>query len=124
MKNVLGITLLSLSSLCISGALSADQTQASVEKGAAHYRIFCINCHGEQADGKGPLVNLLKIKPSDLTTLGSTLQGETILERVVRAVDGRHKVGEGGERNMPVFSDNLAITTVYELAAFIEAIQQ
>lgn len=106
-------------------ALADSDKQDGIERGAAHYRIFCINCHGDNADGNGPLVKLLKIKPADLTTLKKNSNGElSISEMVFRAVDGRHEVGEAQERKMPVFSQNLAIKSVIEIADFIEAIQK
>ena len=104
---------------------SAAEKQKSIQNGAAHYRIFCINCHGSGMDGNGPLTELLKIRPADLTVLGQTLKsGESVSTRVLNAVDGRHQVGSGQERKMPTFNDNLEVRTVIEIAAFIEAIQK
>ncbi len=125
MKKILGFFLLACATLLATTALAADdEKQMTIKKGAAHYRIFCINCHGEAADGNGPLANLLQIKPADLTRLRQT-DGETsITDRVLKAVDGRHEVAAGEERKMPLFSDNLAITTVIEIAVFLEAFQQ
>ena len=99
--------------------------QKSIKNGAAHYRIFCINCHGPKADGNGPMVHLMKIKPADLTVLRrNSRNGESIAEMVFKAVDGRHKVGEGEERKMPVFSDNLAVNTVIEIGDYLNSIQK
>ena len=104
-------------------ALADSDKQGGIERGAAHYRIFCINCHGDNADGNGPLVKLLKIKPADLTILKKNSTGElSISEMVFKAVDGRHEVGTDQERKMPIFSQNMAINSVIEVAKFIEAI--
>jgi len=125
MKMTSGVLTLAIMGLVAFGTAHAESKQTNIEKGAAHYRIFCINCHGEKADGNGQLAELMKIKPVDLTTLNQSPGNDlTILERVFRAVDGRHEVGEGNERKMPVFTDNLAVQTVYEVAEFIEAIQK
>ncbi len=125
MKMTSGVLPLVVMGLVAFGTAHAESKEESIEKGAAHYRIFCINCHGEKADGHGPLADLMKIKPVDLTRLNQSPGNDlTILERVFRAVDGRHEVGDGKERKMPVFSDNLAVQTVYEVAEFIEAIQK
>ncbi len=111
--------------LGLSGGAVAGADQEVIEKGAAHFRIFCVNCHGIEADGNGPLAKILKIQPADLTRLKQTTPaGMTVQERVFRAVDGRHEVGEGQARNMPVFTENLKFNTVIELSKFIEAIQQ
>lgn len=108
-----------------SNVALAESDQEMIERGAAHFRIFCVNCHGMNADGKGPLAKILKIQPADLTTLKQTMpEGMTVQERVFRAVDGRHKVGDGKEHNMPVFTDNLKFNTVIEISRFVEAIQK
>lgn len=108
-----------------SAAALAESDDEAIKKGAAHFRIFCVNCHGMEADGNGPLAKILKIQPADLTTLKRTLpEGMTVQELVFRAVDGRHKVGEGQQRNMPVFTDNLKFNTVVEISRFVEAIQK
>ncbi len=108
-----------------SATLLAEMDQAAVEKGATHFRVFCVNCHGMKADGSGPLAKILKIQPTDLTKLKQNMpEGVTVQELVFRAVDGRHKVGEGGKRDMPVFTDNLEFNTVIEISKFVEAIQE
>ncbi len=109
----------------LPAVVAAQSDDEAIRKGAAHFRIFCVNCHGMKADGNGPLARILKIQPADLTTLKQSLpEGMTVQERVFRAVDGRHKVGEGQQRNMPVFTDNLKFNTVIEIARFVEAIQK
>lgn len=120
------IALLALSaSLTGNSAVIADSAQdKAIERGNAHYLLFCANCHGINADGNGPLVKLLKVTPNNLTLFRQTNGGQTVMERVLLAVDGRHKVGESAERKMPVFSDNLEIKTVIEIAKYLETIQQ
>jgi mono/diheme cytochrome c family protein len=105
----------------LAGAAPAADP-ATLERGQAHYLLFCANCHGVDADGKGPLVALLKVTPNDLRTLRQP-GGPGVTERVLKAVDGRHPVAEGGHK-MPVFSDNLEVHTVAEIAAYLDSIQQ
>ncbi len=128
MRKLLAVFPLVLAGLGVTGVSQAESDvdkQKSVERGAAHYRIFCINCHGEKADGHGPLTALLKIQPADLATLKRRLKpGESISDRVFLAVSGRHEVGDGKEKKMPTFNDNLEIKTVTEVADFIEVIQK
>ncbi len=128
MKKLISALPLFVAGLSLAGVSQAGSDvdkQKSIERGAAHYRIFCINCHGEKADGHGPLTKLLKIQPADLTTLRqNTKTGEPISVLVFKAVNGRHEVGEGEEKKMPTFSENLEINTVMEISDFIEVIQK
>ncbi|HSQ08937.1 MAG TPA: cytochrome c [Chromatiaceae bacterium] len=85
--------------------------------GQSHYLLFCANCHGADADGRGPLVGLLKVTPSNLTVLRH-LGPPSVAERVLVAVDGGHQVA-AGEHKMPVFSENLEVRTVREIATYL-----
>ena len=106
------------------GNLPADPAQDdAIKKGREHYKMFCINCHGFDADGKGPYAESMKISPSDLTALNQT--GDIcVAERVLKAVAGKHDVAPGQEQNMPVFSGNLAGITIYELTQYLKSIQK
>ncbi len=96
--------------------------QATLERGQAHYLLFCANCHGVNGDGQGPLVRLLKVTPSNLTVL-RRLGGASVAERVLTAVDGGHQVAAEGHK-MPVFSDHLEVRTVREIGVYLDSIQQ
>lgn len=108
-----------------AAALAAQQAgtvTSPVERGEAHYLLFCANCHGVRGDGQGPLVKALRIVPPDLTHLAPP--GEGVAERVLKAVDGRHEVpGPDGPR-MPLFSDNLEVRTIVEIGEYLKTIQQ
>ena len=107
-----------------SGTALAEFDQAdAVKRGEAHYLFFCAHCHGADGDGRGPYSKLLKITPVDLRALQQT-GDESIAERVLKAVDGRHEVGEGQEQKMPIFSDNLEVKTVYEITEYLKTIQK
>jgi mono/diheme cytochrome c family protein len=120
-KTIMGAA---LTALALSGSATADPAadKATLERGQAHYLLFCANCHGVDADGHGPLVGLLKVTPSNLTVM-RRLGGPGVTERVLVAVDGGHQVA-AGEHKMPVFSDNLEVRTVREIAIYLDAIQQ
>jgi mono/diheme cytochrome c family protein len=117
---VLALLLLSVGALA---APAADKGEvASAQRGAEHYRIFCANCHGAEADGNGPTAKLLKIAPTNLTLLARTHGGQLDAMRVLKAMDGRHLVG--GDQKMPVFSENLQINTALDIVDFLKTIQQ
>ena len=82
---------------------AADPEQERVVLGALSYRIHCLNCHGGLGAGNGPMAELLKIAPADLTHLSAANDGEFPTERVYRAIDGRDAVRAHGSREMPVW---------------------
>ncbi len=113
-----------LAAIGLAGPAGADPIpdKATLERGQAHYLLFCANCHGVDADGRGPLEGLLKVTPSNLTVLRH-LGPPSVTERVLMAVDGGHQVAADAHK-MPVFSENLEVRTVREIAIYLDSIQQ
>jgi len=118
---LIAAALAAISQVSPAGADAAPD-QATMERGQAHYLLFCANCHGADADGRGPLVGLLKVTPSNLTVL-RRLGGPSVAERVLTAVDGGHQIAAEGHK-MPVFSDYLEVRTVREIGVYLDSIQQ
>lgn len=83
-------------------AESADTARAAYGKSV--FRVYCVSCHGDNADGDGRLAEYLTVKPADLTTIAKRNDGEFPAQRIHRVIDGREKVpGHGSE--MPVWGD-------------------
>jgi mono/diheme cytochrome c family protein len=80
----------------------------------------CQHCHGEAGDGQGFLVNALKVKPADLTTLDR--QG-CVTRKVLGAVLGRHKSGYADSK-MPLLKEVLSLENVYAVSAYVETLQK
>lgn len=76
----------------------------AVAKGRTTFRTYCASCHGEQADGRGPVAQYLTVPPADLTAIGDRY-GEFPTERVREIIDGREEVRTHGSRDMPVWGD-------------------
>jgi len=74
-----------------------------IARGERSYRVYCGGCHGAGAKGDGPLADLLKDRPSDLTRLSSGNGGAFPRERVTEAIDGRAVV-RGHGTQMPVWA--------------------
>lgn len=52
---------------CLLGApRDAAATEDSERRGQASYRRHCVQCHGESADGRGPLASKYTPRPSNL----------------------------------------------------------
>lgn len=95
-----------------------------VPRGAAHYLFFCGNCHGVDGKGDGPLAAHLKILPTDLTLLQAGNSETSVAEQVLKALDGRHAIGETEAHRMPIFSDSLEVKTVLEITEYLKTIQK
>ena len=84
--------------LCASPALADGDAVA----GADVFFTFCAACHGEDAQGDGPISGLLLVEPPDLTALSLSNGGVFPVFDVVRQIDGRDPMmAHGGE--MPIF---------------------
>ncbi len=86
-----------------NGGNAGEPSQDRTVLGALSYRIHCLNCHGSSGTGDGPMAELLKIAPADLTRLAAEHGGEFPTERVYRAIDGRQEIAGHGARQMPVW---------------------
>ncbi len=86
-----------------SGEGDAEPEQDRAVLGALSYRIHCLNCHGSSGTGDGPMAELLKIVPADLTRLAAEHGGVFPTERVYQAIDGRQEISGHGSRQMPVW---------------------
>jgi mono/diheme cytochrome c family protein len=102
-----------------SGTAIANDVQ---DKGRAVYAQRCLHCHGENVDGKGHLIDFLKVVPADLTALNRQNKG-CVAERVLKAVIGRHATGSK-EQKMPLLKDYLSPEEVYFVSEFIKSVQK
>jgi mono/diheme cytochrome c family protein len=102
-----------------SSAAVAMETDV-VAQGKKVYSDHCQHCHGEAGDGQGFLVNALKVKPADLTTLDR--QG-CVTRKVLGAVLGRHKSGYADSK-MPLLKEVLSLENVYAVSAYVETLQK
>ena len=112
-----------LAALWASGVVVADQRE-QVEKGTAHYLLFCGGCHGVEAEGQGKMAEDLSMNAPALTLLRQSGCAESVTERVLKAVDARHAVAVLGGEKMPAFSENLEIGTIIEISEYLKTIQQ
>ncbi len=103
--------------------------------GALSYRIHCLNCHGSSGAGDGPMAELLKIVPADLTRLVEGQGGEFPAERVYRVIDGRQDIEGHGSRQMPVWGisfqdlgrdadqEEAVRNKIFDIVAYLETLQ-
>ena len=66
------------------------------------FQTYCWQCHGQYADGNGPMAEMLAVSTPNLTELTQRNGGVFPAEAIARQIDGRRPVlAHGGE--MPVF---------------------
>lgn len=101
--------------------------------GSYLYRAFCASCHGETGNGNGPVSDLLRQRPSDLTTITARRGGVFPRAEVFAIIDGRRSVPGHGSPEMPVWGDVLRVTEGHDdaiikkridaLVMYLESIQ-
>lgn len=118
------------------GLEKADESrQERVVLGALSYRVHCLNCHGSSGNGQGPMAELLKITPADLTRLAENNDGEFPSDKIYRTIDGREEIAAHGSRQMPIWGIGFQIpgrdsdqeeavrAKILDLVAYLETLQ-
>src|SRR5438477_4503744 len=77
--------------------------QQSIVRGRQYYLHYCAPCHGNDADGRGPMARVLKASPPDLRHLGNRYGMPLPTGTIARFIDGRQDVVAHGPRDMPVW---------------------
>jgi mono/diheme cytochrome c family protein len=80
-------------------ALAADDT------GARLYFNHCAACHGDDAEGTGPVAASMRVTVPNLRTLAQRSGGVFPVDAVTAYVDGRDVRAAHGDRQMPVWGD-------------------
>lgn len=88
----------------IAGA-AERKAKATIDYGKREYQNSCVLCHGTDGKGNGSLVELLKKKPTDLTTLSKMNGGVFPFDRIYAVIDGREMVKGHGDRDMPAWGE-------------------
>ena len=67
------------------------------------FRVHCASCHGLEARGDGPMRDVLRVTPTDLTLLRESNDGQFPWEHTREIIDGRGEVRGHGSSEMPVW---------------------
>jgi mono/diheme cytochrome c family protein len=87
-----------------SGTSPAERDgKKGVPDGASLFRGSCASCHGEYAEGNGPVAPLLTVPVPDLTRIAARRHGEFPELEVFRIIDGQSELAAHGLRHMPVW---------------------
>jgi hypothetical protein len=101
---------LNLRRLCCWAWLAALPLMASAQStpvpkldfGQQEFQARCASCHGRDGKGNGPIADLLRKAPPDLTQLSRLNQGIFPMSRVYDSIVG-DTVQAHGSRDMPVW---------------------
>lgn len=89
-----------LVALAAAGAVSAQEPDPEI--GRDIFMSYCVQCHGSDAKGAGPMAEILAVVTPDLTGLAERNGGVFPTGTVAMKIDGRTSVlGHGGD--MPLF---------------------
>ncbi len=107
------------------------------DAGKRQFRLSCAACHGETAQGNGPVAPLLNVAVPDLTRIAARRQGVFPELEIFRIIDGQADLPGHGARHMPVwgyefFGDDSddesahaqATAKVDRLVAYLRSIQR
>lgn len=83
-------------------AASQAQTGARPDPGKREFETRCASCHGVTGKGNGPVTDLLRRSPPDLTQLARSNGGILPMERLYQSIMG-DAVAAHGSRDMPVW---------------------
>lgn len=81
------------------------QEQEVAAAGKPAFEQRCAVCHGREAKGDGPAMNLLTTKPADLTQISKRNNGTFPFWKIYRVIDGREEIKSHGTRDMPIWGD-------------------
>lgn len=94
-----------ISAVALSLICSVTWAQAQAQRsdfGKREFETNCASCHGTNGKGNGPLGELLRRSPPDLTLLAQKNQGVFPMDRLYEVVDGAN-VPSHGSRDMPIW---------------------
>ncbi|WP_372524412.1 c-type cytochrome [Piscinibacter sp.] len=94
--------------VALVGTAFAQAKAERVDFGKREFDSNCASCHGVSGKGSGPVVELLRKSPPDLTLLAKKNGGVFPMARLYEVIDGAD-VPTHGTRDMPVWGRDYKI---------------
>ena len=121
-------------------ATAVSAQVADPDAGREIFMSYCVQCHGFDAEGAGPMAEILAVQTADLTGLSKRNEGIFPTAEVAMKIDGRTLVlAHGGDMPLfgPFFDVGTNVTlrlpsgqsmmmsqTLADLISFIETLQK
>jgi mono/diheme cytochrome c family protein len=106
---------------------TAAWAQGKTDLGKREFDANCASCHGVSGKGSGPIADLLKRSPPDLTTMQQRNGGVFPMNRAYEIIEGVG-VPEHGTRDMPIWGREYSVKAAeyymdapYNQEAFVRA---
>jgi cytochrome c oxidase cbb3-type subunit 3 len=80
------------------------------------YQRYCVTCHGEKADGKGPAAALYQPRPADLT---ASTRSDLYKELIIRNGGG----AVGRSVSMPAWGNELDEKQIHDLVEYLRSVK-
>lgn len=93
----------------VSSVAEAPFDPMLAEMGAVEYKRYCASCHGTLGHGDGPVADILRRGPSDLTRITARRGERFPFEKIARYIDGSFDVPAHGSRDMPIWGTRFGI---------------
>ena len=106
LRNILAGALFASAASLATGPGAVAQ---EMEVGLKEYMQRCAACHGPQGRGDGPMADMMKVAPRDLTTLSRENDGIFPFLDVYRAIDGRRAIRAHGTSAMPLWGNYFTV---------------
>lgn len=113
------LTKATLSTICLlaAPAVLAEEPKDEFVLGKAEYMAACAACHGEAADGNGPIATMFKTRVPALTDIAARNDGVFPFLDIFHIVDGRTEVRAHGNP-MPIFGNRFRVNAEEHGAIF------
>ena len=90
---------------CLPVSLAAPAFAADDDFGARLFFNHCAACHGDDAEGTGPVAASMRVTVPNLRSLAQRNGGVFPADAVTAYVDGREIKTAHGDRQMPIWGD-------------------
>lgn len=107
MRTSLNVVATTLCAFLIAPAYAQTKGE-KIDAGKREFEAKCASCHGVSGKGNGPITDLLKKSPPDLTLLAKNNNGVLPVARLYDVIEGGDVQAHGG-RDMPVWGRDYRI---------------
>ncbi len=126
--------------LFVPQAVLAQDDVDGDDRALTEYEISCMDCHGPDGHGDGPMAPRLSKRPADLTKIAKSNGGVFPEKRIMEMIDGQAAIAARGVREMPAWGaryrvsadpddkasdvDKRARVLINQLVGYLKSIQE